>query len=81
MGFRYRRRWRLFPGMALNLSKSAISLSVGRSPFTINLNRQGVQGTAGLPGSGISYRTKRRKIGSSARPLASRHKRSFWALW
>ena len=81
MGFRLRRRIKLFPGLWLNASRSGISASIGGHGATVNLNRKGAQGTLSLPGSGVSYRTKRRKLGTSSRPLASRHK-SFWQwLW
>jgi hypothetical protein len=37
--------------------------------MSVNISGKGVQATAGLPGSGVSYRTKRRKIGTSHRPI------------
>ncbi len=78
MGFRFRRRIKLVSGFWLNLSRSGVSASIGGHGATVNLNRKGAQGTLSLPGSGVSYQTKRRKIGTSAPPLASRHK-SFWS--
>jgi hypothetical protein len=72
MGFRFRKRIKLFPVLWLNASKSGISASIGGHGATLTVNRKGVQVTAGLPGSGVSYRTKRRKIGTSARPLNQR---------
>jgi hypothetical protein len=67
MGFRFRKRLRIIPGFLwVNVSKKGASLSVGGHGATINLNRKGAQGTVGLPGSGISYRTRRRKIGTSS---------------
>ena len=77
MGFRFRKRIKLFPGLWLNASRSGISASMGGHGATLNLSRKGAQGTLSAPGTGVSYRTKRRKIGTSARPLASRRK-SFW---
>jgi hypothetical protein len=62
MPFRFRKRLRLFKGAWINLSKSGASLSVGRKGATVNLNSKGVQETVGLPGSGLSYRTRRRKF-------------------
>jgi len=67
MGFRFRRRLRIFPGLWLNLSKKGTSLSVGGRGATINVNREGVQETIGLPGSGVSYLTRRRKFTKAAR--------------
>jgi Protein of unknown function (DUF4236) len=64
MGFRFRKRLRIIPGFLwVNLSKKGGSLSVGGHGATINLNHKGAQGTLSLPGSGVSYRTKRRKMG------------------
>ena len=59
MGFRFRRRIRLFPGITLNLSKNGLSsISLGRPGATVNvpINRTGkTRGTVGLPGTGLSY--------------------------
>jgi hypothetical protein len=78
MGFRFRKRLRIIPGVWVNLSKKGGSLSVGGHGATMNISKKGVRETVGLPGTGISYQTKPRKIGTSAPPLASRHKRTFW---
>jgi hypothetical protein len=57
MGFRFRRRIRLLPGIAINLSKTGASLSVGRRGATMNFGPRGTRTTIGLPGTGISYST------------------------
>jgi Protein of unknown function (DUF4236) len=84
MGFRFRKRLRLFPGAWINLSKSGASLSVGGHGLTANIGKGGVQETMGLPGSGLTYRTKRRPIGTSHRAAARRAipmspRRGFWS--
>ena len=84
MGFRFRKRLRILPGLWLNLSKRGGSLSVGGRGATVNLNSKGVQQTIGIPGSGVSYRTKRRPVGTSHRPAARKampqaQRRGFWA--
>ncbi len=60
MGFRFRKRLKLFPGLAINFSKKALSsLSIGRPGATINvpIAREGQsQATVGLPGTGLSWR-------------------------
>jgi hypothetical protein len=58
MEFRFRRSIRLVPGLRLNLSKGAISATLGRPGASVNIGRRGVQGTAGLPGTGLSYQTR-----------------------
>ena len=58
MGFRFRKALTLFPGAKLNLTKRGISsLSLGKRGATVNMGKQGVSGTVGIPGSGLSFRT------------------------
>ena len=61
MGFRLRKRIRIILGLWLNASKSGISASIGGHGLTTNISKKGVRETVGLPGTGISYQTKRRK--------------------
>src|ERR1700730_16246007 len=68
MGFRFHKRLRIIPGLWLNLSKKGGSLSVGGRGATINVNSEGHQETVGLPGSGLSYRTRRRKFSKPGAP-------------
>ena len=56
MSWRFRRTFKVIPGLRLNLSKSGLSASIGGAPFTLNLGPHGAMGTASLPGTGISYR-------------------------
>lgn len=58
MGFRFQKRISLIPGLRLNLSKSGVSMSVGGRGLTTNLSSSGLRTTIGIPGSGLSYRTK-----------------------
>jgi hypothetical protein len=62
MGFRFRKRLRILPGLWINLSKKGGSLSVGGRGATINVSPRGHRESVGLPGSALSYRTKRRKL-------------------
>ncbi len=55
MGFRFRRRIKIAPGISLNVSKSGLSTSLGRRGFTVNIGRGKTRTTVGLPGTGISY--------------------------
>jgi hypothetical protein len=56
MGWRFRQRFKVLPGVRLNLSKTGLSVSIGGAPLTLNVGPRGVYGTASLPGTGISYR-------------------------
>ena len=59
MGFRFRRRLKLFPGFSINFSKNGLSsLSIGIPGANVNvpLGRSGgTRGTVGLPGTGLSW--------------------------
>jgi hypothetical protein len=57
--FRFRKRIKLFPGLWLNASKRGISASIGGRGATVNISKKGVRETVSVPGTGISYQTKR----------------------
>lgn len=61
MSFRFQRRIRVAPGLRVNLSKRGISTSVGKRGGTVSVGRRGVYGNVGLPGTGLSYRSKLNK--------------------
>lgn len=71
MGLRFRRRLRIFPGLWLNVSKRSGPLSAGGRVVTVNVSPKGHQETISAPGTGVSYRTRRRPIGRSGRPAAA----------
>ena len=55
MGFRFRRRVRIAPGIHLNVGMTGISTSIGGRGFTLNIGRGRTRTTVGLPGAGLSY--------------------------
>ena len=55
MGFRLSRRFRIAPGIRVNLGKSGLSFSGGVRGARVTVGRRGVRGTVGAPGTGISY--------------------------
>lgn len=55
MGFRFRKRIKIAPGIGVNLSKSGASLSVGTRGGKLNFGRRGKRVTIGVPGTGMSY--------------------------
>lgn len=57
MGLRFRKSFKLFPGVRLNVSKSGVSASFGGPGATLNVGPRGVRGTAGLLGTGLSFST------------------------
>jgi hypothetical protein len=59
MGFRFRRRIKILPGITINLSKKGLSsLSLGGRGATMNISKKGAKNTFGIPGTGFSYQTK-----------------------
>ena len=54
MPIRFRRTFKIFPGVKINMSKGGISSSIGFRGFHINISRHGIRQTIGLPGSGLS---------------------------
>jgi hypothetical protein len=55
MGFRFRKRKKIGPGVTLNLGKRGGSLSFGRRGASVNVGRRGTTATASLLGIGLSY--------------------------
>lgn len=68
MSFRFQKRVRVAPGLRLNISKRGVSTSFGKRGASVTLGRTGLYGNVGIPGSGLSYRTKLDKqVGSAAK--------------
>jgi hypothetical protein len=58
MSFRFQRRIRIAPGVRLNLSKSGVGGSIGRTGLRLGLDaKRRKYFSVGLPGTGLSYRT------------------------
>lgn len=57
MGFRFRKKIRIAPGLSINISKSGVSTSIGGKGSTINVGKKGVKLTNSLPGTGLSHST------------------------
>ncbi len=55
MGLRFYRRFKILPGISLNLSRSGVSTSVGVRGAHVTVGHGKVRTTVGLPGSGLSY--------------------------
>jgi hypothetical protein len=57
MGFRFRRRIKLLPGLWFNLSKTGVSTSVGTKGLKVNFKDGKTRTTISAPGTGLSYST------------------------
>jgi Protein of unknown function (DUF4236)/Putative peptidoglycan binding domain len=58
MGFRFHRSVKLLPGVRLNFSRSGLSTTVGMRGASVNFGRLGTYLNTGIPGSGLSWRTR-----------------------
>lgn len=58
MGFRFSRRITVLPGVRVNLGMRGASLSVGPRGASVTMGKKGVYGNVGLPGTGLSYRSR-----------------------
>lgn len=67
-GLRFHKSVSPAKGIRVNLSKSGPSLSLGPKGATLNISKRGVYASAGLPGTGLSYRAK---LGGSKRSSKS----------
>lgn len=56
--FRFRRTIPLGRFFRINVSKTGASLSAGRPGATVNVRKDRVDATVGVPGSGLSYKER-----------------------
>ena len=71
--FRFRRSFRIFPGVRWNLGKKSSSVSLGGRGFHYTIGSSGARTTVGLPGTGLSYTSvnrRKRSEGISANKIA-----------
>lgn len=71
MGLRFRKSFKLFSGLKLNIGKKSISTSFGGKGLSINTGTNGTFINSGLPGTGISYRSKLFKKGRKTHSQAN----------
>lgn len=82
MGLRFQKRIRLFKGLTLNLSKSGTSWTVGKPGASVNVRDDKITGSAGIPGTGLSYRQSLASTDStnSGTPRRSSGRMLFWVI-
>lgn len=68
MGFRFRRSFKIVPGVRLNLSGSGASVSLGPPGLHYTIGPRGTRTTLGLPGSGVSWTSYRPYATTGASP-------------
>ena len=72
MGFRFQKRIRIFKGLTLNLSKTGASWTLGGKGASLNIRGSKVTGSAGIPGTGISYRERLDNLNTDSSKRAGR---------
>ncbi len=58
MGWSFRKRVKLLPGIWLNFSKSGMSTTIGTKGASVNFGKRGIYGNVGIPGTGLYKREK-----------------------
>lgn len=58
MSWRFRKTFKVMPGVKLNLTRRGLSATVGASPFSVNVGPQGVYRNIAIPGTGIWSRER-----------------------
>jgi hypothetical protein len=53
MTWRFRKSFKVLPGVRLNLTRRGLSATVGAAPFTVNFGPRGVYGNVSIPGTGL----------------------------
>lgn len=61
MPFRFRRSFKVAPGVRLNVGKKGVSTSVGVRGAHVTVGHGKVRSTVGIPGTGLSYTTSTKK--------------------
>src|SRR5688572_29115670 len=70
MGWRFRKSFKILPGLRLNIGKTGITgAAVGKRGFTTSIGKRGIYQNLGIPGTGLSYRSKVDGSSSMAGPL------------
>jgi hypothetical protein len=53
MSWRFRKTFKVLPGVKLNLTARGLSATLGASPFSLNVGPRGVYRNVSIPGTGI----------------------------
>lgn len=58
MGIRFRKSFKVAPGVRLNVGKKGVGFSAGGKGFRVNTSSRGTTMSAGIPGTGLSYQKR-----------------------
>ena len=73
MGWRFRKRINIAPGVNLNLSKSGISTTIGKKGASVNIGKNGTYLNTSIPGTGLYSRQKISSNYKSTKAYVSRN--------
>lgn len=74
MGLRFRKSFKLAPGVRMNVGLGGTSWSIGPRGASVSLGKRGVYFNSGIPGTGLSTRAKLSGGGGSRRAASSEPK-------
>lgn len=70
MSWRFRKTFKVLPGVKLNLTRHGLSATLGAAPFSLNVGPRGVYRNVSIPGTGI---WDRQRLDVSLPPAPSQH--------
>ena len=72
MGFRFRKSFKIAPGVKFNVGKKSVGVSIGGKRAGVSFNsRTGARARVSAPGTGLSYSTKLGKKGRQSQGAKS----------
>lgn len=80
MGFRFRKSFKLAPGVRVNLSRKGAGVSLGGKGLTHSIGPGGRRTTVSAPGTGLSYAVQHKRGRGKSRPQGSALSGLLWLI-
>src|SRR5579863_861550 len=58
MSWRFRKSFKVIPGVRLNVTRHGLSATLGMAPFSVNVGPRGLYSNVSIPGTGLWNRTR-----------------------
>jgi hypothetical protein len=58
MSWRFRKTFKVVPGVKLNLTRHGLSATIGAAPFSLNVGPRGIYRNVSIPGTGLWNRER-----------------------
>lgn len=85
MGFRFRKSFKVMPGVRVNMSSKGFSTTIGGRGASVNISKRGTYLNTSIPGTGLSSRTRvggdSRSVGSASKPAIPRTPQPASTRW